>query len=148
VAPETVGARSDLYGLGAVAYFLLRGSPVFHGRSVVEVCSHHLHTAPEPLSVALGGAISAELEGIVLECLAKDPAERPASASELRHRLADCLVPSAPLPWLRESELRESEVVRADIPCCLAFMRSQRMLERLEAVLCGAEPTEGCRIAA
>src|SRR5690606_38229810 len=39
VAPETVGAASDLYGLGAVAYFLLRGAPVFHGRSVVEVCS-------------------------------------------------------------------------------------------------------------
>jgi serine/threonine protein kinase len=91
VAPETVGPRSDLYGLGAVAYFLLRGKPVFHGRSVVEVCSHHLHTAPEPLSAALGGAVPRELERIVLECLAKDPAQRPASASELAQRLARCL---------------------------------------------------------
>ncbi|HWO09503.1 MAG TPA: serine/threonine-protein kinase [Polyangiaceae bacterium] len=90
VAPETVGARSDLYGVGAVAYFLLRGAPVFHGRSVVEVCGHHLHTAPERLSAVLGDAVPAELEQIVLDCLAKDAAQRPASAAELSRRLASC----------------------------------------------------------
>jgi serine/threonine-protein kinase len=129
VAPDTVDARSDLYGLGAVAYFLLRGVPVFQGRSVVEVCSHHLHTAPEPLSAALGEAISPELEAIILDCLAKDPAARPASAAELRRRLGCCI---------------EGEPMTA----CLSFLHAQRMLDRLEAVVTGARPPEGCPIAA
>jgi eukaryotic-like serine/threonine-protein kinase len=133
VAPETVGPRSDLYGLGAVAYFLLRGSPVFTGRSLVEVCSHHLHTPPEPLSVALGGAISSELERIVLSCLAKAPLQRPASASELARQLTASLECDAPA---------------AELPFCLAALRAQRMFERLDAVLSGAEPTEPCRRAA
>jgi serine/threonine-protein kinase len=132
VAPETVGARSDLYGLGAVAYFLLRGAPVFQGRSVVEVCSHHLHSAPEPLSVALGEAVPAELERIVLGCLAKDPAARPASASELRLRLERCLDGFDPQQGVR----------------CLAILRAQRMLERLDAVVSQAAAAEACSIAA
>jgi serine/threonine protein kinase len=88
VAPETVGPRSDLYGLGAVGYFLLRGEPVFRGKSLIEVCCHHLHSTPEPLRLAAGDAAAAELECIVLDCLAKDPADRPASAAELARRLA------------------------------------------------------------
>ena len=85
-APETVNAKSDLYALGAVLYFLLSGSPVFEGRSVVEVCCQHLYSAP----ARLGGTISEELERVVLDCLAKDPAARPASALELATRLARC----------------------------------------------------------
>jgi eukaryotic-like serine/threonine-protein kinase len=119
VAPETVDARSDLYGLGALAYFLLRGAPVFHGRSVVEVCSHHLHTAPEPLSALLGDTIPAELERIVLDCLAKDPAARPPSAADLQERLERCL-----------DGLEACRGVRH-----LHVLRAQRMLDRLEAHL-------------
>ena len=46
-APGRVGARSDLYSLGCVGYFLLTGRPVFEGRNMVEVCGHHLHTQPD-----------------------------------------------------------------------------------------------------
>jgi eukaryotic-like serine/threonine-protein kinase len=88
VAPETVGPQSDLYGLGAVGYFLLRGEPVFRGNSLIEVCCHHLHSTPEPLGLAAGDAGAAELERIVLDCLAKNPGDRPASAAEVARRLA------------------------------------------------------------
>jgi serine/threonine protein kinase len=47
-APSTVSDRSDLYSLGAVGYFALTGTHVFEGSTLVEVCSHHLHTPPEP----------------------------------------------------------------------------------------------------
>jgi eukaryotic-like serine/threonine-protein kinase len=87
VAPETVGPRSDLYGLGAVGYFLLRGEPVFQGKSLIEVCCHHLHSTPEPLRLAQGDG-AAELERIVLECLAKSASDRPASAADVARRLA------------------------------------------------------------
>lgn len=89
-APETVSARSDLYGLGAVAYFLLTGAPVFGGESVVEVCRQHLHVEPRRLWLAAGHVVSRELERVVLDCLAKNPARRPASAAELAARLGRC----------------------------------------------------------
>jgi eukaryotic-like serine/threonine-protein kinase len=89
-APDAVDGRTDLYGLGAVAYFLLVGAPVFGGRSVVEVCAQHLLTPPEPLLGRVHYPLSNELERVVLECLAKSPAERPASARELMRRLRRC----------------------------------------------------------
>src|SRR5690349_16804599 len=68
LAPESVDARTDIYGLGAVAYYLLSGAPVFEGRNVVDVCARHLHTPPAPLPD------DTELARLVLDCLAKDPA--------------------------------------------------------------------------
>jgi serine/threonine-protein kinase len=81
-------ARSDLYALGAVAYLLVTGTPVFHGKSVVEILAHHLHTQPEPPSRRLGRAVAPELEQLILRCLAKNPDGRPSSARALRDRLA------------------------------------------------------------
>jgi eukaryotic-like serine/threonine-protein kinase len=89
-APQSVDPRSDLYSLGAVAYYLLSGSPVFDGNNVIEVCGHHLHTAPRPLAERADQSIPADLERIVLDCLAKSPAARPASAHELAERLRGC----------------------------------------------------------
>ena len=84
---DHVDARSDLYALGAVAYFLLTGTPVFRARSLVEVCAHHLHTPPEPPSARLGRPVPPELEDVVVRCLAKSPADRPQSARALCHEL-------------------------------------------------------------
>jgi len=86
-APSEVGARSDLYGLGAVGYFLLTGQPVFPGATLVEVCSHHLHTPPVPPAERVGRELHPGLEALILACLEKDPARRPSSAAELRRRL-------------------------------------------------------------
>ena len=86
-APDSVDGRSDLYALGAVGYFLLSGQHVFSGATLVEVCSHHLHTRPVPPSEKLGRALPQPIEALVLACLEKDPLLRPVSASELRGRL-------------------------------------------------------------
>ncbi len=88
-APDAVDARSDLYGLGAVGYYLLTGTHVFGGATTVEVCSHHLHTRPVPPSERLGHPVPAGLERLVLACLEKEPAQRPGSAAELRDALGD-----------------------------------------------------------
>jgi len=92
--PDSVDARADIYAVGAVAYYLLAGVDVFDGKSIVEVCSQHLHQEPEPLS-ARGLAIPADLEAVVLACLNKDPDRRPQSAAELRRRIEACAVQ----PW-------------------------------------------------
>lgn len=86
-APSAVGPRSDLYALGGVGYYLACGHPVFEGATLVEVCSHHLHTAPVPPSDRLGSPVHPGLEKLILACLEKDPARRPASAAELRRAL-------------------------------------------------------------
>ena len=88
--PESVDARIDLYALGAVAYWLLTGSQVFEGDDLVELCSHHIHTQPERPSARLGRPLPSDLEAIVMRCLAKDPAQRYASARDLRDALSAC----------------------------------------------------------
>jgi len=100
LTPDSVDARTDIYSVGTVAYYLLAGSDVFDGKSVVEVCSQHLHQQPEPLS-ARGISISAELDAVVLACLEKDPNRRPQTAAELRQRVEACQVE----PWDRVTAL-------------------------------------------
>ena len=95
LAPEDVDARADLYALGAVGYWLLTGTHVFGGSSIVEVCAHHLHSAPEPPSARLGAPVAADLEALLLDCLAKQREERPASAQVVRERLRACAAAGA-----------------------------------------------------
>jgi len=90
LTPDAVDGRSDLYALGAVAWFMLVGRTVFRGRSVVEVCSQHLHQPPARPSEVLGQAVPADLEDIVMACLDKKPEARPQSARLLRERLQRC----------------------------------------------------------
>jgi serine/threonine protein kinase len=89
-APATVDARTDLYALGAVGYWLLTGTHVFRGKTIFEVCSHHLHSSPDPPSIRLGAPVTSDLEALLLACLAKRPDDRPASAHVLRERLGAC----------------------------------------------------------
>jgi serine/threonine-protein kinase len=88
LAPDSVDARTDLYALGAVAYYLVTGQNVFEGTSIVEICGHHLHTQPTPPSARAGRAVDPDLEALILCCLAKDPADRPASARDFLKRLS------------------------------------------------------------
>jgi predicted Ser/Thr protein kinase len=95
LAPETIqfgsspDPRSDLYALGAVAYYLLTGAPVFEGRPI-EVIQSHLQASPQSPSARLGRPLPRKLESLVLECLEKDPNLRPESAQVLMDRLASC----------------------------------------------------------
>ena len=90
-APETVDARADLYALGAVGYWLLTGTHVFDGKSILEVCTHHLHSVPDPPSTRLGAPVASDLKAVLLACLAKRREDRPASAHVLRERLRACV---------------------------------------------------------
>jgi eukaryotic-like serine/threonine-protein kinase len=93
-APEAVDERADIYALGAVAYFLLAGRDVFSGETVVEVLSRHMLQEPQPPSVHLEKPLPDDLEQLVLRCLAKEPADRPAFrrfAARLAARLRGCV---------------------------------------------------------
>ena len=81
--PDSVDARSDLYAVGAVGYFLLTGQPVFNATSLVELCQQHVVAQPDTPSARLGRAVSAELEAALLACLEKSRAKRPQTARDL-----------------------------------------------------------------
>jgi serine/threonine-protein kinase len=111
--PEAVDARSDLYALGCVGYFLLTGTPVFDSSSAVELCAHHLHSAPDSPSARLGQQIPRDLERIVLDCLEKDPDKRPQTTSELAERLASTAARRA---FTRDDARAASQRLRRRVP--------------------------------
>jgi serine/threonine protein kinase len=101
--PKDVDARSDLYAVGAVGYFLLTGEPVFIGKSVLDVCMQHFTGTPVRPSKRVGSPISPALEDLILSCLAKRAADRPATAARLAADLA-ALAPG--MAWTRRDAER------------------------------------------
>lgn len=88
--PQSVDARSDIYAVGAVGYFLLTGQPVFQAGNIVELCQMHVTRQPELPSKRLGKSVSAELENALMSCLEKSRAKRPQTARDLTLLLARC----------------------------------------------------------
>jgi serine/threonine protein kinase len=83
VAGEPATSRSDLYSLGIVGYHCLTGQPPFTQGGAVEVALAHLNREP----AALPADVPDDLATLVMELLAKDPAQRPATADEVAERL-------------------------------------------------------------
>ncbi len=96
VAPEqvmsggrVVDERSDLYALGAVAYYLLTGRPPFEGEDGIGVMVAHARDPVVPPSQARAD-VPEDLERVVLRCLAKDAGERFPDAESLDGALGAC----------------------------------------------------------
>jgi hypothetical protein len=77
-----IGPATDIYGLGAILYELLSGHPPFLGGTARSTLEQVVRDEPPPLRIAARGA-PADLAAICERCLAKDPAQRYASAREL-----------------------------------------------------------------
>lgn len=83
---EEPDERSDIYSLGVVLYELAAGRPPFSADTPLGTAMLHLQEPPPPLRSIRGG-IPRNFEEVVLATLAKDPADRPATANELHGRL-------------------------------------------------------------
>ena len=86
-SPEAVSGghidqRSDLYSLGIVMYEMVAGQRPFRGEHIVTIIGQHINVAPVPPGQH-NNTCTKEIEEVVLHLIAKDPADRPDSASAL-----------------------------------------------------------------
>jgi serine/threonine-protein kinase len=84
---EVVEATSDIYSLACVAYWLLTGRTVFKAPSLPMMLVKHLNEDPRPPSGYAKQVVPEALDEVILECLSKDPKDRPQSAAALDSRL-------------------------------------------------------------
>jgi serine/threonine-protein kinase len=85
-------ARSDLYAIGCLAYFLSTGRPPFSGGGLLEILMKQVKEQPAPPS-QLAPQIPASVEAVILKLLAKKPVDRFQTARELRDALGRLEVP-------------------------------------------------------
>lgn len=79
VNASDVDARSDIYALGAVGYFLLTGKPIFDGDDSLQISNQVLHS-PAPRVSDAGVAVPQGLDNLIAACLEKERTRRPPSA--------------------------------------------------------------------
>jgi eukaryotic-like serine/threonine-protein kinase len=97
---KPMNEQSDLYSLGIMFYETLTGKRPFPIVTIVQAIHYHCNELPEPPSSHVSHLAPA-MDAFVLKMLAKDPAQRPASAEEVADRLADALAASTPIPGVQ-----------------------------------------------
>jgi serine/threonine-protein kinase len=88
VGQATFDARADIYSLGCVAYYMVTGELVFAKDTAIAMALAHVNETPTPPGERSELAIPPALDALILQCLAKNPVERPPSAAELANHLA------------------------------------------------------------
>lgn len=91
MAPEQISGEAeltgaaDLYALGCILYRAIVGRPPFDGESIIEIFEAHLYSEPPPADLAED--CPRDLSDLVMQLLAKDPQDRPASAADVHAAL-------------------------------------------------------------
>ena len=96
---ETLSPAIDVYALGCLANWLLTGKLVFEGPTPMAVVNQHINEPPIPPSQRTELPVPAALDTLVLDCLRKQPRDRPTDASEVYKRLRAIEIGE---PWTNE----------------------------------------------
>jgi len=95
---KPVDARTDIYAVGCLGYWLLTGQRVFESESYIELIAHHARSPVTPPSKRTEITVPTKLERVILNCLEKEPQHRPQSAGTLAAQLRETEV----APWNAE----------------------------------------------
>jgi len=87
---ESADRRVDVYGLGCVAYYLLTGQRVFDSLTPMRTMVKHVQETPRPPSSRAPHAVPADVDALVLACLAKDPEQRPRDGEAVYEMVRAC----------------------------------------------------------
>ena len=110
--PSDVDSRTDVYGVGALIFFLTAGRAPFGGDDQASILREVLATTAPRLADVMPG-VPRDLEDLVRRCLAKVPQERPGAIGDIQRTLASLRLP----PWTRDDARawwemwRESQMV-------------------------------------
>ncbi|MEV5981435.1 tetratricopeptide repeat protein [Streptomyces sp. NPDC052114] len=115
ISGDPVDQRSDLYSFGCVLYEIATGAPPFDLEDAWAVLVGHRDTAPEPPR-RHRAELPAYLDRIVLDLLAKDPADRPDDARELGRRIATGRSSSSYVPTVATPPVRRPEPLPSHEP--------------------------------
>jgi hypothetical protein len=102
---EPLDARSDLYSLGATAFYMFSGRFPFEGRSPTEIIAQHVAQSPPPVA-SLGRPVPRKLATMIDRCLSKNPGDRPANGQVLAEQLNAALEQRRELPVALTSFLK------------------------------------------
>ncbi|MFI5310230.1 MAG: serine/threonine-protein kinase [Gemmatimonadales bacterium] len=92
---DVLGPASDIYSMGALAYYVLTGRVTFPGRSAMKMLAAHVYEAPAAMDEC-GVDVPPDIEAAVMRCLEKRPADRFPDAATLEAALATC---AKATPW-------------------------------------------------
>ena len=130
---KKVTPKSDVYSLGATLYQAATGAPPFSGATPIEIASQHVSQAPIPPR-QLDADVDEGVEALILDCLAKDPDDRP-TADRVRSRLeTDTLQAASPTATAtsptREEQTRPEPVPPTPGPAGGGAVRTERKRRR------------------
>jgi len=130
---EPVDARSDLYSLGATAFFALIGRAPFEAANVPALLAKHVTEPPPKLSTTRSG-IPEKLAAVVDRCLQKDPVERFSSGDDMARAVAEARGRELRAPPVVRNFLRNAEVSTAVILTVILFAPDTAGASGLELV--------------
>ena len=143
LSPEQTAGKdatvaADLYSLGAVLYELLIGRPPLEASSLAELARFHREGVIVPVR-EVEPAVSERVEAVVMRCLAREPAFRPASAAQLASELAEAVeAPTKPFPTAatapesHTNRRRQVAVVAAVAGAAAAVIAAAVVIPRLD----------------